>query len=187
MKKIVVRALVAAAAPLLAMACAHAQESTSNLYAEIGYTHLNARDNDSTGTYKVSPSAVSGVFGYQFTPNIAVEGLVGLGAGKGKVKLNSVDTADEAKLKSAVGVFFKPSVAVSDSLDLFARVGWVRSRLDGTFGSVSRSQSDTDIAYGIGANFNLSKAAYIQAGWTNYYKKEGFKVDGATVAYGVRF
>lgn len=186
MNKTTVSTLVSIAA-VFAFASAHAQEVTPKLYAEIGYTQLNAKDADAGSSTKFSPKAVTGVFGYQFTPNMAVEGLLGFGAGKGKVKFNGMDTGVDGKVKTAVGVFFKPSVAVSDSIDLFGRVGWVRTELELSAAGVSASDSGNDLAYGVGASFNLSKTSYVQASWTNYYKKDGLKIDGFAVAYGMRF
>lgn len=188
MKKITVSMLVAATA-LVAVSSARAQDTSPKMYAEIGYTQLAAKEADPLGSIKFSPKAVTGAFGYQFTPNMAVEGMLDFGAGKGKVKFNGVDTGMDGKVKTAVGVFLKPSVAVSDSINLFGRIGWVHSQLELSSPGFSDSQNDTDtdIAYGVGGNFNLSKTSYIQASWMNYYKKDGFKIDGFTVAYGMRF
>lgn len=186
MKKAVAFAL-SAVTVLCVLAPAHAQDANPQLYAEIGYTQLNAKETFGANTAKFSPSAISGVVGYQFTPNLAVEGLVGFGAGKGDIKVNGVDSTVDGKVKNAIGVFFKPSFAVSDSIDLFGRIGWVRTELEVSAAGVSVSDSGNDVAYGVGANFNLSKTSYIQANWMNYYKKDGLKVDGFTVAYGMRF
>lgn len=187
MKKTTIATLAVATA-LCASASAHAQQAAPSMYAEIGYTQLNAKDTDPVlGTLKFSPGLVTGVFGYQFTPNLAVEGMLGLGAGKDRIQLGGVDTGVDGQLKRAVGVFFKPSVAVADRVDLFGRVGWVRSELELSAGGFSASETDTDIAYGIGANFNLSRTSYIQASWMKYFHEDGLKIQGFTVAYGMRF
>lgn len=165
--------LLATATAFFALSSAHAQEAAPKLYAEVGYTQMNARASDGVTSLKFSPKAVTGVFGYQFTPNMAVEGMLGFGA--------------DSKVKSAVGVFFKPSVAVSESIDLFGRLGWVHSELELSAAGVSMTDKGSDLAYGVGANFNLSKSSYIQANWMTYYMKDQFKIDGFNVAYGFRF
>lgn len=188
MKKTTVPVLAVATALFAFASSAQAQDaSTPKLYGELGYTQLSAKASDGVDALKFSPSAVSGVFGYQFMPWLAVEGQVGIGASKGKIKLNGADTGVNGKVKSTAGVFLKPSVAVSDSIDLFGRVGWVHTELELSAGGVSNTGRGSDIAYGVGANFNFSKTSYVQASWMNYYKKDGLKVDGFAVAYGMRF
>lgn len=171
----------------MALQSAHAQNADSKLYAEIGYTQLNVNITDGVDSLKFSPVAFSGVLGYQLMPNVALEGFLGLGADGGRVKYNGVKTSIKGQVKNALGVFVRPSFAVSDNLNLFARVGWVRSELELSTSSASLSLRDNDVAYGFGANFSLSKNSYVQASWMNYFKKDGFKADGFTVAYGHRF
>lgn len=179
--------LFAAVTALLGASCVHAQDAAPRMYAEFGYTQFQAKGNDGVNSVKFSPAAVTGMLGYQFTPNLAMEGLIGLGAGEGKVKLNGVQTGVMGAMNKTVGLFFKPSVAVSDRIDLFARVGWVHAELELSAAGVSRTSSGSGGAYGVGANFNVSKTSYIQASWMNYYKKDGIKIDGFNVAYGFRF
>ena len=113
--------------------------------------------------------------------------MLGLGSSKDGISINGVETGADAKITSAFGVFVRPSVAVTESIDLFGRVGVVRNKLKVSSPVGSDSTSETGFAYGVGANFNLSKTSYIQANWMNYYKKDGLKVDGFGVSYGMRF
>ena len=189
MKKSFVSMLTVVSAVLVAVSGqAQAQTSApSKMYAEFGYAALRLKATDSTDSIKASPSVLTGVFGYQFIPNLAVEGLVGLGAGNSSLKVNGVASGVNIKVSNAFGVFIRPSVSVADSVDLFARAGWLRTTLKVSDGVDSESDSDSSFAYGFGANFNLSKTSYIQANWMNYYKNDGLKVNGLAVAYGMRF
>lgn len=189
MKKTTLSALAAATA-LFASASVHAQRAQTfnpSVYAEIGYTHSNVKISDGADTVKFSPGAVSGVFGYKFTPNLSVEGLLGLGMGKDNITLNGVDSGVDGKVKSTFGVFLRPSFDINENVELFGRVGWVRSKVEISDSTSSANGSDTDFAYGIGANFNLSNTTYIQAGWMQYLNKDGAKIDGLNVSYGMRF
>lgn len=179
--------ILAAVTALLGASSVHAQDTAPRMYAEIGYTQFQAKGTDGVDSIKFSPNALSGVFGYQATPNMAVEGLLGLGAGASEIKLNGVNSGVDGKVKRAVGLFVKPSVAITDGISLFARAGVVHLALELSAGGVSESGSDTSLAYGIGANFNLSKNSYIQTSVMNYYKEDGLKVNGFNVAYGFRF
>lgn len=183
-------ACLAAAVTALAMTGAHAQTpsgASSKLYAELGYAALSLKETVGTDSAKASPGALTGVFGYRFMPQVSVEGLVGLGVGQSGVKENGVPNGVDVKVGNALGVFLRPSVSVSDRIDLFARAGWLRTTLKITEGSLSESGSDNSFAYGLGANFHLSDTSYIQANWMQYYNKDGLKVNGIALAYGTRF
>lgn len=183
--------LIAFAATCLALSAAHAQTaapaSSPKMYAEIGYASTDFKVSDGTDSLKASPSLVSGLFGYQVHPNLAVEGFLGFGAGKDGVKFNGMSVPLNVKLGTMVGVFARPSVAVSDTVELFGRVGWVDTELKTTGAGLSASEKDSSLAYGIGANFNLSKTSYLQASWTRLYKKDDTTIEGLGLAYGMRF
>ena len=76
---------------------------------------------------------------------------------------------------------------LSESVELFARLGYLRTKLSLSAGGASVSDSDTGAAYGLGVNLNLTKTAYLQANWMNYYKEDGVKAQGVALAYGMRF
>lgn len=175
---------------LLALASAQAQAQTSPpspYYAEIGLAALSLKETFGGVSLKASPRALTGVFGYQAMPNLAFEGLLGLGAGTAGVKVDGAASGMNVKIGNTLGFFIKPSVAVTDSIDLFARAGWLRTTLKVTEGNLSESSNGNSMAYGFGANYKLTNTSYIQANWMSYYNKDGVKIDGMAVAYGMRF
>jgi hypothetical protein len=180
-----------AAASLMALSAAQAQTTppaaNPKLYAEIGYTATTFKVSAGGDSLKASPSLVSGVFGYQAHPNFAVEGFLGFGAGKDGVKYNGVDLPIDVKLGTMVGVFARPSVALGDTVELFGRVGWMHTELKTSAPGLSVTEKDSNVAYGFGANFNLSKSSYLQASWTSFYNKDDTKIEGFGLAYGLRF
>ena len=191
-------AIVLIATTMGGIASVHAQEASSRLYAEIGYTKSRYTENDPDpvlpSTIKLRPGAVSGIVGYQFMPNWAVEGLVGIGVGSGKVKAtldgDDVPNDAKAKVKYTLGWFIKPSFAVNERVELFGRLGWVRQKLEVSVPTETATVSTAGVAYGVGANFNLSKKSYIQASWMTYFednKPVHRTTRGVTVAYGMRF
>ncbi|MDP3350246.1 MAG: outer membrane beta-barrel protein [Hydrogenophaga sp.] len=179
---------LAIAAFSIAAAGANAQSNVpSKMYAEIGYASIGIKGSDGTDSIKSRPGAFTGIFGYQVHPNIAVEGFLGLGGGKDGIDLNGAASGVDAKIESSYGFFVKPSVMVSDSVELFARGGILRTKISLSAGNISVSGSDTDVAYGVGLNYNLSKTSYIQGNWTSYYNQDGVKASGVALAYGMRF
>lgn len=181
------QALAAALFSLVA-AGAHAQAQVpSKMYAEFGYAAINLDATSGSNTIKAGPGALTGLIGYQLHPNVAVEGFLGLGLGKDEAKLNGAATGVNAKIDSSYGFFIKPGFMVSEGVELFARLGYLRTKLSFSAGGLSLSDSDTGVAYGLGANLNLTKTSYLQANWMNYYKEDGAKAQGVALAYGVRF
>jgi hypothetical protein len=82
-----------------------------------------------------------------------------------------VGSGIDIKVGTGVGFFTRASVNVSDDLQLFGRLGWQHSRLKFSDATGSDSDSGSDLAYGFGANYNLSKSSYLQASWMSYYNK----------------
>lgn len=175
----------------LALSAAQAQTAdpatNPRMYAEIGYTSAKYKESYEGFSVKGSPNAVSGTFGFQVHPNLSVEAYLGMGTGKDSVKFDGMSTPLDVKLGNMVGVFARPSVAIGDKVELFGRAGWVSSELKFSAFGDSTSQRESSMAYGVGANFNLSKTSYLQASWTSFYKKHDIKIEGLTLAYGLRF
>ncbi len=155
---------------LLALA---AGAQAQSLYGEVGYTGLDYREPG----LKVSPDMVRGVVGYQFTPNLSMEGMVGLHA-------NS-DTASGTTLKldNMVGVFGKVQAPLAEGVNVYGRLGVVRSDLKANGVSDAR----TGLAYGAGISYDLSKTTYLNADYTKYYDRRDQKLEGLTFGVGFRF
>ncbi len=165
----------------------HAQAVDSPLYGEIGYTAIEVKASAPGVSLKYEPALLTGLVGYRFNPNLSVEGMVGFGLGDDEVKLNGVGTGAKGKLGTSFGVFLRPSVQVSESIELFGRLGFVRSEVKVSAAGFTESGSDTGLAYGIGANFHLTKSSYLQASWTSHYDDDGVKLQGLGVAWGMKF
>lgn len=155
--------------------------------AEIGYAAIGLDFTDGANTLKANPGALTGVLGYQLHPNVAVEGFLGLGIVKDEIEFNGTPIGLNAKFKNTVGVFIKPGFMVSENTELFARLGYLRTKLELSAGGVSVSDSDTGAAYGLGVNLNLTDTLYVQANWMSHYKDDGVKALGVALACGVRF
>lgn len=185
MKKHLVSSL-AAAAVLSFAGAAHAQAANPSAYFELGYASLSYKGSFGSDTLKASPGVLTGTLGYKLHPNIALEGQLGFGLGSSEVKLNGAGTGFDAKIGTGFGVFVRPSVEVAQNLELFGRLGWQRTKLK-ISGGIPKTSSHSDMAFGLGANYSLSKTSYLQANWMNYYSKDGETVRGFGLSYGMRF
>lgn len=118
--------------------------------------------------------------GYQFTPNVGVEanyGILGSGKVSGSVTVGGVTYTDSIEAKfttlqiAAIGTF-----PVANSFYLLGKLGiaqttqdlsWAYRATNGTSGSGSDSKTDTNLAYGIGAQFDISKTVGVRAMYEN--------------------
>ncbi len=155
----------------LALLAAGAQ--AQSVYGEVGYTGLDYKEPG----LKVRPAMVRGVVGYEFTPSLAMEGMVGLHGG------SDTSSGTTLKLDNMVGVFGKVQAPVTDALKVYGRLGVARTSLKAN----GVSDSDTGLAYGAGVTYDLSKTTYLNADYTKYYDRGDQKLEGLTVGVGYRF
>lgn len=185
-------AIAAAASAMLLAGGAQAQMARSanagTAYGELGYSQLKISE---AGT-SVKPGMLRGIVGYNFSDNLAVEGLLGFGVRKDDVTIGiaGVPVRVEGDVKHMFGVYLKPKAVFGD-FEVFGRLGYAETRLKTTAaaGGVSASGSDSgsDWSYGLGANFNIAPRAYVGVDYMRYYKKDDVKIDGVTVSVGYRF
>ena len=164
----------------LAGAAAHAQ-----FYVEGAY---NATQIHVDGVnMKLKPSALSGIVGYDLHPNFAVEGMLALGAGSDSAMIPGDNVALTAKYKSAYGVYAKPRYQLTPELEVFARLGYLKSKLEFSAAGYSESGSGSSTSWGLGGNYAIDKQLYLTASYMNFYKKDGLKIDGFNLGVGYKF
>ena len=174
---------LAAAAAFLLLGTAHAQQaSTSPLYGELGYSFLKVKGNG----FSADPHALRAIIGYEFHPLVAVEGMAAIGTRKDTFNDGVEDV--RIKMKHAFGVFAKPKFNPNPNVELFGRLGWVKSRFEASCPSgTCQGDSDSDFAYGAGLNYRFNPKAHVGIDYMRYFSKNGVKIDGVTVSVGYRF
>jgi len=179
MKKMI--RFLSVSAVLATAAAAHAQ-----VYVEGAIAPLTLKDNEAP-VFKAKPTVLTGIVGYEINPNVAVEGLLGLGLNKSAVTLGGVSTGVDAKISTSYGVFVKPKVMVSNEVELFARLGYANSKLKLSTSGASESETSGSFAYGLGGNYYLNKQTYLTATYMSLYSKEGMKATGLSFGVGYKF
>ncbi|CAG4884912.1 Maltoporin (maltose/maltodextrin high-affinity receptor, phage lambda receptor protein) [Georgfuchsia toluolica] len=86
-------------------------------------------------------------------------------------------------LKHTYGAFLKPKMDLGQNFELFARLGWAKTKIDAGGGS----DSESDFAYGVGLQYSFSPKAYVTGGYMNLYDKDGVQVDGWNIGVGYKF
>jgi len=171
--------IVAATSLILAGAAAHAQ-----FYVEGAYMPTTI---DLNGAMKLKPAALTGLVGYDVHPNLAVEGTLGLGATSGSAPIPNNNASLTAKYKSSYGVFVKPRFQATSALELFARVGYVKSKVEFSAAGYSDSGSGSSTSWGFGGNYAIDNQLYLTASYMSLYKKDGSKIDGLNMGVGYKF
>ena len=141
-------AIAAAVAALAALATpAMAQDtSTQPWYAELGYTHYDTDRGDLGG--------VTGRLGYHFNQNLGAEAEYTGGV--------SDDTF--GKLRDQWGVYGVGTIPVSQSFDVFGRVGYQQMHIDGRNGATD--QNTEGLGYGAGVNWHATSNMGLRAEYT---------------------
>lgn len=174
MKKI---AFIAAA--LMAAGVAQAQTNASPFYVDAGYVFLNLDDNAGS---KPSLGAIRGFAGWDLHKNLGVELMLAGGTADG-----TTEDGSKVKLKSAYGVFAKPKLALHEQLEVFGRLGWVKAKTRFSDATGSVSDSDSDLAWGIGATYKFTPNWSASLDYTSYYDKNSIRIDGIGLSVGYRF
>ena len=153
---------------------AHAQ-----VYVEGSLVPTKITAENSDVSYK--PSILTGIVGYDLHPNLAIEGLLGFGVKKG-----SFDGWD-VKVKSTYGVYLKPRYQVNDKVEVFARIGDLKNRFEGSDSTESDRSTEGSTAWGLGGSYAIDKNLYLTAGYNQLYKKDGVKATGFNFGVGYKF
>lgn len=165
-----------------ALGVAAAGAQAQGLYAEVGYSGLKAKANG----FSVKPDGLRFMLGYEYNDYLAAEGMLGLGLNDDSV--NTGPTTVTAELKNSYGLFVKPKLKLGNDFEVFARLGWARSKMSASSTSgASGSQSATDFAYGVGVSYQVNKSWSVNADYMNYFSKDGLKVNGYTLGVGMKF
>jgi len=145
-----------------------------NYYIEFGLTPLHVRSEAGDVSH---PQAARLAFGKNVHPNWALEGFY-----------LTTYTKDSRPGFDATathyGLALKPKVAMTDSTELFARLGWSHANMTV---ATDGSRTGTDFTYGWGIQTAFTKSVYGQLDYMTYYDKEGTSAKGFTLAIGTRF
>ena len=158
-------------AVLLLGPVAYAQQGT---YVELGVAPVRI----SGGGASVTPDVVMARLGYDFNKNFSAELMAGT-----TFRSDSIGGVD-FKVDSLLGAYLKARVEVARGLELFAKAGYVETRLSV---SGAGSGSDSAFSYAAGAQYRFTKTVYGQLDYGSFYDQQGLRIAGPSLSVGVRF
>ena len=175
-KTTMLKALLAAS--IISASCA---ASAAEMYAGGGIAVLDADD--------VTYNAVYGRFGAFFNENISAEARLGLGVGD--------DTVDGAKyeLDNYYGVYIRGGIPATEIFYPYAILGFTKGKASYSYSEVilgqefsaSGSDSESDLSYGVGADFAVTENLKINAEYMSYMDKDAAELTGFTVGVAFSF
>lgn len=143
----------------------------ADLYAGGGITKFNLSQDGLNDDAQLS--GVFGKFGMEYTENLAAEVRVGLGYGESQA--DGIDWS----LKNFVGLYAKGGIELG-SIYPYAIAGYTRGEFSADSGSVSGSDSESDVSFGAGLDILATDELKIGIEYMNYIEKDGGELDGFT-------
>jgi len=172
---------VAASSIGLAASVANAQSAPKTWYGEIGLSQVTYKESG----YSFKPTVVRAIVGTEVHPNMAVEGMFGLGISDDTTRISGVNVTGE--INNTWGIFLKPKVALAPNFDAFARLGYAKTKLSASVPGYRVTDSGGDFSYGVGLSYKVTKEVSANVDYMSYYDKNGVKGTGITFGLGFSF
>lgn len=171
-------AIVLGASVSLLSAPAFAQDS--GWYGDVGYQHHSVSEDDVDGNV----GTITAHAGYNFTPNLAVEGELGFGIVDEEV--NVLGTNVDIGVNYLAGLYGRVQAPVSENVTLFARAGFVQLELEAEGAGATASESETGAGYGVGGEYHFDGVNGVRVDYTRY-DIEDLETDAFYIGYTRKF
>jgi hypothetical protein len=153
-------------------------------YFEAGYSSNTIKDETGfLGSF--NNGALKLTLGSEVTQNLAIEGSIGTGMGDDTNVVQGVPVT--VQTKEFFSLYARPFIKLSDPLEVFARAGYFRGKINASANGVSTNETQGDFSYGGGLAFNVSPASAIVIDYMMYFDKDNTRVTGFGFGYRQRF
>ena len=168
--------ILIASLAILGATSVQAQSRTSadgSYYGEVGYSPVDV----SGGGGSATPKALRFLIGNEINKNLGIEASYTTTFSKDS------RTGYDGSF-SGLGIFLKPKMALGESTELFARVGFMRADITASTGG---SHPGPAMACGLGIQTNITKSVYGQLDFMHLYDRDSVAAKGYTLSVGTRF
>lgn len=147
--------------------------SAAELYAGGNFAVLDSHD--------LSFNAIYGRFGALFNENLSAEARIGFGVGD--------DTVDGFKyeLDNVYGVYVRGGIPVGEIFYPYAILGYSKAKATESGYGYSGSDSESDLSFGVGADFKVTDTLKINAEYLSYLDKDETELTGFSVGVSFSF
>ncbi|MEY1662468.1 porin family protein [Isoalcanivorax beigongshangi] len=149
-----------------------------------GYVGLNVSEVEIDGGGSGSnpkPIALTVRAGAQMNDFLAAE--VRLGFGVNDDKVNGV----KVELENTMGAYVRGILPLNERFGVYVLGGVTRAKVKASGFGVSDSESETKVAYGLGADFSLTPEMFVNIEYARLLDGSDFDLDALSVGAGWRF
>ena len=143
-------------------------------YAELGYSVVDLKVN---GGETSSPQILRVTVGKELHKYLAIEGMYA-------TTVSRDSKATYSGQYTGYGLMLKPKMALTDSTEVFARLGWARSDVTA---SAAGATTGSDVLSGAGIQTKFTPSVYGQIDYNNYFHSSGIKAQGWGVSLGMYY
>lgn len=140
---------------------------------------------DEAGFPTLNPTAVGIRGGYGFNEHFALELRAGTGVADDSVTVLGVPVSFE--IDRYVGLYGRGLLPLSDRFSLYGLLGYSDGKATASGGGLTLSASDSDISFGLGADFKMTSTATLSAEWTRFLDETDYTLDGFVIGIRWRF
>ena len=128
---------------------------------------------------------IDGKLGTYFNENFSGEIRLGLGITDDTVNVFGTDV--DVEIPNYFGAYVRGGIPVTEGFYPYIVAGYTRGKIEGSALGESFSETESDVSYGLGADFSVSNDVDITLEYMNYLDKDGVEVDGISLGFKARF
>ena len=170
-----------AVAMMSTVSVAYAQSPVEQGYLGANYVFVTYEEDGFADEFDLG--ALIGKAGAKFNPYLAAELRGGFGVADETFSSNG--TTAELELDYLVGGYAVSGIPNEIPVYPYVVLGYTKGELSasisGPGGSVSVSESESDLSYGVGANLAVNDKFHVNAEYMNYFDKDGVEISGVSV------
>lgn len=144
-----------------------------NLYGGLSYGFLETE----FGSTDFDTPTLNFALGIETTPNLAVEGRLGLGVD------DDSNSGFNVEIDDYFALYIKPILPLSNTVSLYGLLGFAETTIETNFGD----EDDNDFSYGFGISAKTSQQLDLFAEYVNLYDDRNVEISGFNLGANLRF
>jgi opacity protein-like surface antigen len=134
------------------------------LFVQMGYGSM--KHNLKAGSIAINSDVdqVTAAASYQIHPNIAVEGMIGLGLSNKEALKTNTNTYSN-RVNNMFGIYVKPTWSITDTLSVNARLGYSQAAMEITDRTSTNERklayTSSGLSYGVGLSYAFKENMHI--------------------------
>lgn len=132
-----------------------------------------------------SLTALYGRVGTHFNENFSGEIRAGMGVGDDSVDVLGFDV--DVELEHFFGAYLRGGFQAGPALYPYAILGYTRGEVKASVGGFSDTLTESDMSYGVGADFSINDSTIVNLEYLSYLDKDEAEISGFTIGLAKKF